>query len=142
MLLRRADYLTRPWRNGGGVSHEIAWHPDEDWRLGLADIEQDGPFSDYAGFDRTLTVGDGHGLWLNDHALHTEPFVFRGEDAIAARVTLGPLVVVNAITRRSRMRHEVRRLPARGRIVGSEQYVTKPFTREELLDAIRKHVNA
>jgi len=29
---------------------------------------------------------------------------------------------------------------ARGRIVGSEQYVTKPFTREELLDAIRKHV--
>src|SRR3546814_6012978 len=27
---------------------------------------------------------------------------------------------------------------ARGRIVGSEQYVTKPFTREELLDAIRK----
>jgi len=31
---------------------------------------------------------------------------------------------------------------ARGRIVGSEQYVTKPFTREELLDAIRKHVSA
>src|SRR5690625_1486491 len=31
---------------------------------------------------------------------------------------------------------------ARGRIVGSEQYVTKPFTREELLDAIRKHVTA
>ena len=29
---------------------------------------------------------------------------------------------------------------ARGRIVGSEQYVTKPFTREELLDAIRTHV--
>ncbi len=29
---------------------------------------------------------------------------------------------------------------ARGRIVGSEQYVTKPFTRDELLDAIRKHV--
>ena len=31
---------------------------------------------------------------------------------------------------------------ARGRIVGSEQYLTKPFTREELLDAIRKHVTA
>jgi len=30
---------------------------------------------------------------------------------------------------------------ARGRIVGSEQYLTKPFTREELLGAIRKHVN-
>ncbi|MEJ1096948.1 MULTISPECIES: twitching motility response regulator PilG [unclassified Pseudoxanthomonas] len=30
---------------------------------------------------------------------------------------------------------------ARGRIVGSEQYLTKPFTREELLDAIRSHVS-
>ena len=30
---------------------------------------------------------------------------------------------------------------ARGRIVGSEQYLTKPFTREELIEAIRKHVN-
>ena len=31
---------------------------------------------------------------------------------------------------------------ARGRIVGSEQYLTKPFTREELLSAIRTYVNA
>ena len=31
---------------------------------------------------------------------------------------------------------------ARGRIVGSEQYLTKPFTREELLGAIRRHVAA
>lgn len=30
---------------------------------------------------------------------------------------------------------------ARGRIVGSEEYLTKPFTREELLDAIRTYVN-
>lgn len=29
---------------------------------------------------------------------------------------------------------------ARGRIVGSEQYLTKPFTKEELLGAIRRHV--
>ena len=31
---------------------------------------------------------------------------------------------------------------ARGRIVGSEQYLTKPFTRDELLTAIRKYVPA
>ena len=30
---------------------------------------------------------------------------------------------------------------ARGRIVGSEQYLTKPFTREELLGAIRRHMD-
>lgn len=29
---------------------------------------------------------------------------------------------------------------ARGRIVGSEQYLTKPFTRDELLSAIRRYV--
>ena len=28
---------------------------------------------------------------------------------------------------------------ARGRIVGSEQYLTKPFTRDELLSAIKTH---
>ena len=31
---------------------------------------------------------------------------------------------------------------ARGRICGSDQYLTKPFTREELLAAIRSHVDA
>ena len=29
---------------------------------------------------------------------------------------------------------------ARGRIVGSDQYLTKPFTKDELLGAIRQHV--
>ena len=31
---------------------------------------------------------------------------------------------------------------ARGRIVGSQQYLTKPFTREELLAAIRNHAKS
>lgn len=29
---------------------------------------------------------------------------------------------------------------ARGRIVGSDQYLTKPFTKDELLNAIKQHV--
>jgi len=28
---------------------------------------------------------------------------------------------------------------ARGRVVGSDNYITKPFTREELLGAIEQH---
>lgn len=31
---------------------------------------------------------------------------------------------------------------ARGRIVGSDQYLTKPFTKDELMGAIRQHVHA
>jgi twitching motility two-component system response regulator PilG len=31
---------------------------------------------------------------------------------------------------------------AKGRIVGSEQYLTKPFTKDELLGAIREHTEA
>ena len=31
---------------------------------------------------------------------------------------------------------------AKGRIVGSDQYLTKPFSKEELLSAIRDHVKA
>lgn len=29
---------------------------------------------------------------------------------------------------------------ARGRLVGSEQYLTKPFSKEDLLGAIKQHV--
>jgi len=31
---------------------------------------------------------------------------------------------------------------ARGRVVGSDQYLTKPFTREELLGAVKQHANS
>jgi twitching motility two-component system response regulator PilG len=31
---------------------------------------------------------------------------------------------------------------ARGRLVGSEQYLTKPFSREDLLGAIKQHVSS
>jgi twitching motility two-component system response regulator PilG len=29
---------------------------------------------------------------------------------------------------------------AKGRMVGAEQYLTKPFTRDEILGAIRRHI--
>ncbi len=31
---------------------------------------------------------------------------------------------------------------ARGRIVGSDEYLTKPFTKEELIGAVRKHLRS
>lgn len=115
-LLRRADYPTRPWKNGGGISHEIAWHPAEDWRLGIAEITQAGDFSDYTGFDRTLTV-IGEGLRFNGAPIGPAPHAFRGEDAIHATLDRGPVLAFNVLTRRGAMTHAVRR---RGDAAGSD----------------------
>jgi len=112
-VLRRADFPTRPWRNGGGVSHEIAWHAQDVWRLSLAEITQDGPFSDYTGFDRTLTV-IGEGLRLNGAPIGPAPHSFRGEDAIHATLGAGPVLAFNVITRRGACAHAVARHSAPG----------------------------
>ena len=107
-VIRRAEYPTRPWRNGGGISHEIAWHPADDWRLSLAEITRDGPFSDYTGFDRTLTV-IGQGLRFGGAPIGPAPHAFRGEDAIHATLQAGPVLAFNVITRRGAVAHHVAR---------------------------------
>src|SRR4029453_18819910 len=71
-LLRAADRVAIPWKNGGGITHDVALSgagPDDfAWRVSIADIERPGPFSSYPGIDRSfvpvhgkvrLTRGDG-----------------------------------------------------------------------------------
>ena len=59
-----------PWKNGGGQTTEIAMHPPGAaldafaWRVSVADVEQDGPFSRFAGIDRTLVLLAGAGMRL------------------------------------------------------------------------------
>jgi environmental stress-induced protein Ves len=53
-----------PWRNGGGVTTEVATFPqdagmDFAWRVSIADVRDAGPFSDFPGVDRILSVLDG-----------------------------------------------------------------------------------
>lgn len=109
-VIPRASFVERPWRNGGGVSWEALAHPSGDWSLNLAEISRDGPFSDYARFDRTLTVVRGDGLSLNEHRpAPGEPFRFDGGLPVMARVASGTVLVFNAISRRAALRHEVRR---------------------------------
>jgi environmental stress-induced protein Ves len=68
-LLREADYVTVPWKNGGGWTQEILKVPAEansfDWRLSLATIENAGPFSPFIGYDRTLVLVRGAGVELD-----------------------------------------------------------------------------
>jgi len=61
-LIRGADLVASPWKNGGGVTREVAAFPEGAaldafvWRVSVADVAQAGPFSRFAGIDRTLAV--------------------------------------------------------------------------------------
>lgn len=67
--LHRADYDAMPWRNGGGVTFEIARSPangtEFDWRLSLALIDHSGPFSSFAGYQRAIALVSGDGCLLH-----------------------------------------------------------------------------
>lgn len=61
------DMPATPWRNGGGSTRELlAWPSPQDWqvRISVADVEQPGPFSAFAGVERWFAVLDGPGVEL------------------------------------------------------------------------------
>ncbi|WP_164038222.1 HutD/Ves family protein [Serratia marcescens] len=112
-----------PWRNGGGETREIvSWPPgaqDFDWRASIATIAQDGPFSAFAGIDRSITLleGDGVRLFSAGHIDHQlarvgEPFAFSGDVALEATLLGGASQDFNIMTRRGRQAAEVRRSTA------------------------------
>ena len=56
------------WKNGAGWTSEILRVPDHDdwqWRLSVADIEADAPFSAFPGVERELVLLSGNGLRLH-----------------------------------------------------------------------------
>ena len=67
-IIRYAELKAHPWRNGGGVTRELASHPAAaaaqerpggagwDWRVSIADVSKAGDFSAFPGMDRVLTV--------------------------------------------------------------------------------------
>jgi environmental stress-induced protein Ves len=122
-ILRAADRVASPWKNGGGETREVvAWPPgagldDFDWRVSLADVAADGPFSAFPGIDRVLTVVAGDGLVLEIDGRTTrlepgEPFAFPGEANVMARLTVGPIRDLNVMVRRGAWAATVR--PWRG----------------------------
>ena len=58
-----------PWKNGGGTTRELSVHQAGGrmaWRLSLADIGRDGPFSGFPGLMRIHTIVAGNGLRLSN----------------------------------------------------------------------------
>jgi uncharacterized protein len=118
-IIRSADYPTRPWKNGGGTTRDIAVSPpgasldNFDWRLSLARVDRDGPFSRFDNVDRTLVLLSG-AMTLHEQdrridLVRHEPVMFEGERALDATVAGGATLDFNVMTRRGRARHFVRR---------------------------------
>jgi len=116
-----ADIAPVHWKNGGGITREIAvWPPgagmdDFAWRVSVADIAADGPFSAFPGVDRQIALLSGAGVRLRaadgsfDHALVRvgEPFAFPGETGVQATLVDGVTRDFNVMTRRGRCRARI-----------------------------------
>jgi uncharacterized protein len=114
-----ASYRHVPWKNGGGVTIDIAvtmlpgfapgsWEGIV-WRFSRTAIVTPGPFSDLSGYDRRLALVSGQGLVLGtpvgeiDVRQPFRPVRFAGETSIVSRLEAGPVEVVNLIGDRSRV---------------------------------------
>ena len=123
-----------PWKNGGGTTREIAAFPPGagfdtfGWRLSVAEVERDGPFSAFPGIDRTIALLRGAGMRLRDlvrgdeHALTAAgvPHAFAGEASIDARLVDGATSDFNVMTRRGQWSAKVERLQSRARVAAAD----------------------
>lgn len=111
-IIRFADLRPQPWRNGGGVTRELASHPLAasaqdgawDWRVSIADVTKAGDYSAFPGMERVLTVIDGELLLLtvdgSDHPLEKyRPFRFSGDASASSALPTGDIRNLNVITR-------------------------------------------
>ncbi len=108
-----SDVKATPWKNGGGITREIATGgagPGQDWgwRVSIADVERDGPFSEFPKTDRVIAVIDGEGMDLRDPdggVTALEPFQaveISGDDPLFGRLRRGPVRDLNIMTLRDR----------------------------------------
>lgn len=111
-VIRVGDLVDRPWKNGGGVTRQIAAGPEGadlnvfDWRLSLATVEAAGPFSTFTGVDRLMMVLDGEleldiaGVGLKRLTPESPAMEFPGDAAVAALSPRAPVTDINLMVRR------------------------------------------
>lgn len=119
-LLESADYQRMRWKNARGWTTEIAVFPAEagldakpfEWRVSIAEIENDGEFSAFPGYDRSILLAEGAGMELGFDAAPPQtiaqayaPFRFKGEWQTRCRLLNGPVRDFNVMTMRSKWQH-------------------------------------
>ena len=127
-VLRAADRVASPWKNGGGITREVAaWPPgagfdDFRWRVSMAEVRADGPFSVFPGVDRILAVLEGRlaldieGRGAVELSATSAPAVFPGDAPTGGRLLEGPVTDLNVMSRRGAMRADLTRLDIRPRL--------------------------
>lgn len=126
-LLRNSDHRRMPWKNGGGETVEVIVTPegsslsDFGWRVSMAKVASDGPFSVFPGIDRTLAVLSGDGMALSIEGVgeklltpQSTPLAFPADAPTTARLTGGPITDLNVMTRRGVFQHRLARHVAEG----------------------------
>ena len=120
-LLAPAGHRRLPWKNGRGELVVIDGEGGENgqnmsvaWHFGRTAIIEEGPFSDYTGYERLQVVTRGAGLVLMapDHEIDLRlpmlPRRYDGGVPIRTRLERGPVEVVNLIADRARFDIDLR----------------------------------
>ncbi|MFL5157968.1 MAG: HutD family protein [Microvirga sp.] len=119
-VFRNEDLVRVPWKNDGGTTAEVAAFPEGStfetfgWRISMADVASDGPFSLFPGIDRTLIVVEGAGFELDVEGIAFQlnqaspKLSFSGDDIATGRLLSGPIRDLNVMTRRGQFRHRAR----------------------------------
>lgn len=154
-IIRATDCRTTRWKNGGGSTTEIAIEPPDaslerfDWRISVARVASDGPFSEFPGIDRTLAVVSGNGLQLSiDGKLPltlnrgSDPIQFPGDVATSARLLSGEITDLNVMSSRRRFSHRLLRIeqPVASDFDGDDVAVVLSLDGETLLSSARNIV--
>ena len=128
-LIGAKDCHRTRWKNDGGWTTElarstIAGSDDFRWRVSIADIESDGPFSSFPGVTRDLLLLAGSGIELDIDdaaplrlATRFEHAHFEGESRVECRLLAGATRDFNVMARRDTVRAEVVARPLVGAMV-------------------------
>jgi uncharacterized protein len=103
--------VPEPWRNGGGITRTVAREGDK-WRVSIAEVQRNGPYSRFEGLSRISFVLRGEGIILRDtkSAIKLSRLQATGYDggtSWEAILVGGPVTALNVMSQRERYRVQV-----------------------------------